>query len=99
MSTPDGTNREPIIMPDLGVIFKPESFNFSQLKNTVENIFLHLISMDNRLALFEQKIIVVPDFSDVMQKLKHLEETMSLVLTQCIETKDVAEGFKTNLQD
>jgi len=92
-------NNEPIIMPNLGNMFNLDCFHFSEIKNTLEKIFKHLMSMDGRMDLFEDKLKNVPDFSKLMAKLKLLEDKMPMVEKKCDDNKLFSEAIKQNLHD
>jgi hypothetical protein len=87
------------MMPNLGNMFNLDCFHFTEIKNTIEKIFKHLMSMDNRLDLFEDKLKNVPDFSKLMLKLKYLEDKMQPLEKKCDDTKIFAETTKKDLHD
>lgn len=90
---------DPITMPNLGVMFNLDCFHFNEVKNTIEKIFKHLMSMDHRLDLFEDKLKNVPDFSKLLQKLKYLEDKLPSLEKKCDDTKMFAEATKKDLHD
>ena len=92
------TNNEQIIMPNLGNMFNLDCFHFNEIKNTIKKIFEHLMSFDNRMDQFEERLRHVPDFSKLMLKLKYLEDKIPIIDKKCDETKYFAEGTKATME-
>jgi hypothetical protein len=81
-------------MPNLGNMFNLDCFHFTEIKNTIEKIFKHLMTMDHRMDKFEDRLKNVPDFSKLMQKLKYLEDKMPVLDRKCEENIEFAKAAK-----